>query len=80
VLLIHGASDPRVTVRESEWMEAELRRLGKDVRLVAFRDEGHRRDYGNWRNAIRHYGEIERFLARCLGGRVAAARRGAGNP
>jgi dipeptidyl aminopeptidase/acylaminoacyl peptidase len=70
VLLIHGANDPRVTVRESEQMDAELRRLGKDVRLVVFADEGHRRDYGNWRNAIRHYGEIERFLARCLGGRA----------
>jgi dipeptidyl aminopeptidase/acylaminoacyl peptidase len=70
VLLIHGANDPRVSVRESEQMDAELRRLGKDVRLVVFPDEGHRRDYGNWRNAVRHYGEIERFLARCLGGRV----------
>ena len=57
-------------------MDAELRRLGKDVRLVVFADEGHRRDYGNWRNAIRHYGEIERFLARCLGGRALPERAG----
>jgi dipeptidyl aminopeptidase/acylaminoacyl peptidase len=76
VLLIHGANDPRVTVRESEQMDAELRRLGKDVRLVVFADEGHRRDYGNWRNAIRHYTEIERFLARCLGGRAPAEAAG----
>ena len=31
---------------------------------------------GNWRNTIRHYSEIERFLARCLGGRVPAERAG----
>ncbi len=36
---------------------------------VVFSDEGHRRDYGNWRNAIRHYTEGESFLADCLGGR-----------
>jgi hypothetical protein len=36
---------------------------------VVFPDEGHRRDYGNWRNALRHYAEVEEFLASCLGGR-----------
>lgn len=39
------------------------------VRFVVFPDEGHSRSYGNWRNAIRHYTEVEDFLARCLGGR-----------
>ncbi len=72
--LIHGANDPRVTVWESEQMEVALRRHGQEVRLVVFPDEGHRRDYGNWRNALRHYAEIEVFLARCLGGRVSVTR------
>jgi hypothetical protein len=32
--------------------------------------EGHRRTYGNWRNVIRHYREVEVFLGACLGGRA----------
>ena len=50
-----------------------LRRASKDVRFVVFPDEGHRRDYGNWRNALRHYREVELFLGECLGGRVGPA-------
>jgi dipeptidyl aminopeptidase/acylaminoacyl peptidase len=50
-------------------MVAALQAAGKDVRYVSFPDEGHRRDYGNWRNAVRHHTEVERFLAACLGGR-----------
>jgi dipeptidyl aminopeptidase/acylaminoacyl peptidase len=50
-------------------MVAALQQAGKDVRFVVFPDEGHSRSYGNWRNAIRHYAEVEDFLARCLGGR-----------
>jgi dipeptidyl aminopeptidase/acylaminoacyl peptidase len=73
ILIIHGANDPRVSLRESEQMVEALQRAGKDVRFVVFPDEGHRRDYGNWRNAIRHYAEVERFLAACLGGRSSTA-------
>jgi len=51
-------------------MVEALRRAGKDVRFVVFPDEGHRRDYGNWRNALQHYREVELFLGDCLGGRV----------
>ena len=69
LLIIHGARDVRVNVRESEQMVAALQQAGKDVRFVVFPDEGHSRSYGNWRNAIRHYTEVEDFLARCLGGR-----------
>ena len=69
LLIIHGAQDARVNVRESEQMVAALRQAGKDVRYVVFPDEGHRRDYGNWRNALRHYSEVETFLAGCLRGR-----------
>jgi dipeptidyl aminopeptidase/acylaminoacyl peptidase len=69
LLIIHGAKDTRVNVRESEQMVAALKQAGKDVRYVVFPDEGHRRDYGNWRNALRHYAEVEEFLAGCVGGR-----------
>lgn len=75
ILVIHGANDPRVTVKESEQMVAALRQAGKDVTYIAFPDEGHRRDYGNWRNAIKHYAEVERFLAVCLGGRTSWTTR-----
>jgi dipeptidyl aminopeptidase/acylaminoacyl peptidase len=71
LLIIHGARDVRVNVRESEQMVAALRRAGKDVRFVVFPDEGHTREYGNWRNALRHYVEVEDFLAGCLGGRTS---------
>jgi dipeptidyl aminopeptidase/acylaminoacyl peptidase len=71
VLIIHGARDVRVNVRESEQMVAALRRAGKDVRYVVFADEGHTREYGNWRNALRHYAQVEDFLAGCLGGRTS---------
>jgi dipeptidyl aminopeptidase/acylaminoacyl peptidase len=72
LLIIHGARDVRVNVRESEQMVAALRQAGKDVRYVVFSDEGHLR-YGNWRNALRHYSEVEGFLAGCLGGRKAGS-------
>jgi hypothetical protein len=40
---------------------------------VAFSDEGHRRDYDNWRDAIRHDTVVERVLTDCLGGRRAGS-------
>jgi dipeptidyl aminopeptidase/acylaminoacyl peptidase len=70
ILLIHGARDERVKLRESEQMAEALQAAGKTVRLVVIPDEGHRRTYGNWRNLIRHYREVELFLGQCLGGRV----------
>ncbi|HEY3065926.1 MAG TPA: S9 family peptidase [Methylomirabilota bacterium] len=70
VLIIHGARDERVKLRESEQMVEALQRAGKTVRFVVLSDEGHRRTYGNWRNLIRHYREVEVFLGQCLGGRV----------
>ena len=69
ILIIHGARDQRVKVSESEQMVDALQRAGKDVRFVVLPDEGHLWDYGNWRNSLRHYGEVERFLAGCLEGR-----------
>ena len=75
ILIIHGANDQRVKLGESEQMVEALKREGKDVRFVVFSDEGHRRTYGNWRNLIRHYREVEVFLGQCLGGGVGPAPR-----
>jgi dipeptidyl aminopeptidase/acylaminoacyl peptidase len=74
ILILHGANDVRVNVAESERMVEALRRAGKDVRFVVFGDEGHQRDYGNWRNAMRHHAEMETFLAECLGAGALAGR------
>ena len=73
ILIIHGANDQRVRLRESEQMVEALQREGKDVRFVILPDEGHLRAYGNWRNLIRHYREVEVFLGQCLGGGVGPA-------
>ena len=70
ILILHGANDQRVKLRESEQMVEALQREGKDVRYVVFPDEGHSRGYGNWRNLMRHYREVELFLGRCLGGHI----------
>lgn len=74
ILIIHGAKDPRVGVGQSIEMAKALERAGKRVRLVTFADEGHSREYGNWRNAVRHYEEVERFLAQCLGANSGGSR------
>src|SRR5438132_2001880 len=73
ILIIHGANDQRVRLREAEQMVEALQREGKDVRFVILPDEGHLRAYGNWRNLIRHYREVEVFLGQCLGGGVGPA-------
>ena len=76
ILIIHGANDQRVRLHESEQMVEALQREGKDVRFVILPDEGHLRAYGNWRNLIRHYREVEVFLGQCLGGGVGPAPGG----
>jgi dipeptidyl aminopeptidase/acylaminoacyl peptidase len=53
-------------------MVEALQREGKDVRFVTLSDEGHSA-YGNWRNLIRQYREVEVFLGQCLGGGVGPA-------
>ena len=41
VLLIHGADDDIVPVQQSRQMEQALKKAGKDVRLIVYKDEGH---------------------------------------
>jgi dipeptidyl aminopeptidase/acylaminoacyl peptidase len=41
LLVIQGATDPRVVKGESDQMVAKLQELGRDVEYVVFDDEGH---------------------------------------
>jgi dipeptidyl aminopeptidase/acylaminoacyl peptidase len=70
LLVIQGANDPRVTKAESDQIVAALRERGVDVEYLVKDDEGH--GFVKPENRMDAYGTIERFLARHLGGRVAA--------
>ena len=67
LLIVHGANDPNVQRQESDQMVEALRRAGKDVEYVVFADEGH--GGFDWRNNVKLFETVERFLARHLGGR-----------
>ena len=41
LLLIHGRNDPRVPVEESIQIHDELKKMGKEVGIHIFEDEGH---------------------------------------
>ena len=70
LLIVHGANDPNVKLQESDQMVEALRRAGKEVEYLVFADEGH--GGFDWRNNVKLFEAVERFLARHLGGRVAA--------
>jgi dipeptidyl aminopeptidase/acylaminoacyl peptidase len=74
ILIVHGANDVRVNLAESERMVEALQKAGKDVRYLLLPDEGHTWTFGNWRNAIRVYAEVEKFLGQCLGPPATAVR------
>jgi dipeptidyl aminopeptidase/acylaminoacyl peptidase len=67
LLIFHGANDPRVKLDQSTRMVDALRKAGKEVDFVVFKDAGH----GNqtWRDNLSYYRKTEDFLGRCLGGR-----------
>ena len=67
LLLIHGATDPRVKVDQAEQLVTALQPLGKPVDDVRLEGDGHR-DF-HWRNWLKIYRKTEDFLARRLGGR-----------
>jgi dipeptidyl aminopeptidase/acylaminoacyl peptidase len=65
LLVIHGRNDPRVPLAEAEQIVTRLQRIGREVELVVFDDEGHglvKRD-----NRISGYGAVAEFLARTAG-------------
>ena len=66
LLVIQGATDPRVTRIESEQIVAALRERGVDVEYLVKEDEGH--GFVRPQNRLDAYRAIERFFARHLGG------------
>jgi dipeptidyl aminopeptidase/acylaminoacyl peptidase len=67
LLIAHGANDPNVKQLESDQMVEALRRAGKSVEYLLFKDEGH--GGFDWRSNLKLFAAIESFLARHLGGR-----------
>ncbi|MBI4636480.1 MAG: S9 family peptidase [Candidatus Rokubacteria bacterium] len=65
LFIIHGANDPRVNLEESERMVDALRKAGKDVEYLVFREEGH--TGFDWRSRMTMYRRVEEFLARHIG-------------
>ena len=60
LLVIHGANDPRVPLREAEQLVARLAALGRTVELLVFDDEGH--GVKLLKNKRVAYSAIARFL------------------
>jgi dipeptidyl aminopeptidase/acylaminoacyl peptidase len=64
LLVIQGATDPRVVKGESDQMVDRLRELGRDVEYVVFEDEGH--GFTRRRNEVKALGLAAEFLERKL--------------
>ena len=69
LLIVQGANDARVKQQESDQIVDAMRKAGKDVEYIIFKDEGH--SIRNWQNRIIFYRKLEDFLAGHLGGRSA---------
>ncbi len=67
LLIIQGANDPRVNVRESEQIVVALRDLGREVSYMLAPDEGH--GFAGRENRIAMAAALEQFMAQHLGGR-----------
>ncbi|MFH8553286.1 S9 family peptidase [Streptomyces celluloflavus] len=67
LMVVQGASDPRVVKAESDNIVAALRERGVEVEYMVKNDEGH--GFLNPENRIDMYRAAERFLHRHLGGR-----------
>jgi dipeptidyl aminopeptidase/acylaminoacyl peptidase len=70
MLIAQGANDPRVKQAESEQIVAAMQAAGVDHEYLLFPDEGH--GFAKPENRLRFYTVADRFLARYLGGRMAA--------
>ncbi len=67
LLIAQGAQDPRVNKNESDQMVEALRKRGIEVPYLVKENEGH--GFRNEENRFEFYREMEKFLAKCLGGR-----------
>jgi dipeptidyl aminopeptidase/acylaminoacyl peptidase len=73
LLIAQGANDPRVKQAESEQIVEAMRKAGKPVEYMLFRDEGH--GFVRTANRIVFRTAAEAFLARHLGGRAEPGPR-----
>jgi pimeloyl-ACP methyl ester carboxylesterase len=64
MLVIQGRNDPRVVAKESEELVADLKKQGKDMRIIIFEDEGH--DVLKFANRVTCYNAITDFFADIL--------------
>jgi dipeptidyl aminopeptidase/acylaminoacyl peptidase len=67
MLIAQGANDVRVKQSESEQIVDAMKAKGIDVEYLLFPDEGH--GFAKPEDRLKFYGEIEKFLAKYLGGR-----------
>jgi len=70
LLIGQGANDPRVNVRESDQIVAEMAAKNIPVTYVLFPDEGH--GFARPVNSIAFNAVAENFLGKCLDGRAEA--------
>src|SRR5262249_39415482 len=68
VLVLQGDNDVRVPKSESDQIVEALRRAGKDVEYIVFKNEGH--GLFSHANNLKQTEATDLFLARCLGGRA----------
>jgi dipeptidyl aminopeptidase/acylaminoacyl peptidase len=68
MLIAQGANDPRVKQAESEQIVAAIKKAGKPVEYLLFKDEGH--GFARPENRMKFYAAAEAFLAKHLGGRT----------
>jgi dipeptidyl aminopeptidase/acylaminoacyl peptidase len=66
MLIAQGANDPRVKQREAEQIVAAIKKAGKPVEYLLFKDEGH--GFARPENRLKFHAVAEAFLARHLGG------------
>jgi len=64
MLVIQGRNDPRVVAMESEGLVADLKKIGKEMQLLVFEDEGH--DVLKHANRVTCYNAIADFFGKVL--------------
>src|SRR5919199_3625047 len=71
LLIAQGANDPRVKQAESEQIVEAIRKAGKPVEYLLFKDEGH--GFARPENRLKFFAAAEAFLVKHLEGRAEPA-------
>lgn len=67
LIIVQGEQDVRVTTQEAQQIVDTMRKAGKEVKYILFKNEGHSiRFWNNWLHVISN---MESFFAKHLGGR-----------